>query len=98
MDEEKLQKLDYINENIIEKGYNPEELSNFIIKKTGIPMDSMNFDQLKNMIDKFKDQSLENTYQSVKSKEEVQIKESPEDLLYANQNYDITTQPPQKNK
>ena len=27
MDEKEAEKLDYINENIIEKGYNPEELS-----------------------------------------------------------------------
>ena len=31
MDEKEAEKLDYINENIIEKGYNPEELYNFII-------------------------------------------------------------------
>ena len=41
MEDEKTQKLVYINENIIEKGYNPEELSNFVIKKTGIPMENM---------------------------------------------------------
>ena len=32
MDEKEAEKLDYINENIIKKGYNTEELSNFIIK------------------------------------------------------------------
>ena len=31
MDEEKMKKLSYINENIIEKGYNPEDVSNFVI-------------------------------------------------------------------
>lgn len=55
MEDEKSQKLTYINENIIEKGYNPEELSNFVIKKTGIPMENISFSRLKEMIENFKD-------------------------------------------
>ena len=99
MEEEKLQKLSYINENIIEKGYNPEELSNFIIKKIGIPMENLNFEQLKQMIEQFKDQSLQDTYQSVKIKEDIKKKEdSPFDILYSPQIYDIKTSLQQKNK
>ena len=100
MDEEKIQKLNYINENIIEKGYNPEELSNFIIKKTGIPMDHIKFQQLKQMIEEFKDQGLQDTYQTVKIKEDNTKKkeESPLDILYSNQKYDIKTLTHQKNK
>ena len=100
MDEEKIQKLNYINENIIEKGYNPEELSNFIIKKTGIPMEHIKFQQLKQMIEEFKDQGLQDTYQTVKIKEDNTKKkeESPQDILYSNQKYDIKTQTHQKNK
>ena len=99
MEDEKLQKLNYINENIIEKGYNPEELSNYVIKKTGIPMDNMNFEQLKEMIEQFKDQGLQDAYQSVKIKEVGKNKEeSVLDLLYSNQSYDIKTKPQQKNK
>ena len=98
-EEEKVQKLTYINENIIEKGYNPEELSNFVIKKTGIPMENMGLEQLKEMVEKFKDQSLQDTYQTVKIKEVSKKEESPFDILYSNQVYDdIKTQPPQKNK
>ena len=33
MEDEKALKEKYINENIIDKGYNPEDLSNFVIKK-----------------------------------------------------------------
>ena len=95
MEDEKAQKLLYINENIIEKGYNPEELSNFMIKKTGIPMENMG---LKNMIDKFKDQSLQDTYQTVKIKEDEKKEESSFDILYSNQEYDIKTQTPLKTK
>ena len=35
---------------LIEKGYNPEDLSNFVIKKSGIPMEHLNFEQLEQMI------------------------------------------------
>ena len=99
MDEEKMKKLSYINENIIEKGYNPEELSNFVIKKSGIPMEHLNFEQLQQMIEQFKDQSLQDTYQTVKIKEVGKKKEeSPFDILYSPQSYDIKTQINQKNK
>ena len=175
-EKEKLEKLKYINKNITEKGYSPEELSNFILRKTGIPMNHMSFEQLKDMIEKFKDQSLEDIYQVAKTKNdekekkekkekekekkekekkvkeekekekkekkekekekkekekkekeqkekekekkslklkkplitikgiitkkehEEQNEESLSDLLYSNQDYDITTQPIQKNK
>ena len=99
MEDEKLQKLNYINENIIEKGYNPEELSNYVIKKTGIPMDNLNFEKLKEMIEQFKDQGLQDAYQSIKIKEVGKKKEeSPFDLLYSTQSYEIKTKPQQKNK
>ena len=98
MEDEKTQISEYINENIIEKGYNPEELSNFVIKKTGIPMENMNLEQLKSMIEKFKDQSLQDTYQTIKTKEVEKKEESSFDILYSNQSYDIKTQAPQKNK
>ena len=99
MDEEKMKKLSYINENIIEKGYNPEELSNFVIKKSGIPMEHLNFEQLQQMIEQFKDQSLQDTYQTVKIKEVGKKKEeSPFDILYSSQSYDLKTHTNQKNK
>ena len=161
-EKEKLQELKYINMNITDKGYSPEELSNFILRKTGIPMNNMNFEQLKDMIEKFKDQSLEDIYQVAKTKsaplrekekkekkekekkekekkekekkekekkekekkekeekekkslkikkpiitikgiktkkDEEQNDEALTELLYSNQDYDITTQPIQKNK
>ena len=99
MEEEKMKKLSYINENIIEKGYNPEELSNFVIKKSGIPMEHLNFEQLQQMIEQFKDQSLQDTYQTVKIKEVGKKKEeSPFDILYSSQSYDLKTHTNQKNK
>ena len=63
------QKMIYINENIIEKGYNPEELSNFIIKNIGIPMEALPFDKLKEMIEEFKNKGLTETYKTIKLNE-----------------------------
>ena len=61
--------MDYINENIIEKGYNPEELSNFIIKTIGIPMETLPLDKLKEMTEEFKNKGLTETYKTIKLNE-----------------------------
>ena len=99
MESEKIKKLNYITENIIEKGYNPEVLSNFIIKKLGIPMDRINFEQLKKMVELFKDQSLQDTYQTIKIQENNRKKEeTPINDLYSPETYNMTTHSQQKNK
>ena len=98
MEDEKTQKLNYINELIIEKGYNPEDLSNFIITKTGIPMEQINFDRFKELIEQFKDQSLQDTYQTITTKKEPKKDESPVDSLYSSQTYDMKTITNLKNK
>ena len=69
MDEKEKQKMEYINDNIIEKGYNPEELSNFIIKTIGIPMESLPFEKLKEMVEEFKNRGLTETYKTIKLNE-----------------------------
>ena len=66
IDDKEQQKMIYINENIIEKGYSPEELSNFIVKNIGIPMESLPFDKLKEMIEEFKNKGLTETYKEKK--------------------------------
>ena len=99
MEDEKIQKLKYINENIIEKGYNPEELSNFVIKKLGIPMENLNFERLKEMVEEFKDKGLQDAYQSVKTKEDGEKKENTSiDLFYSDQTFEVKTSAQQKNK
>ena len=99
MSNEETEKMTYINENIIEKGYNPEELSNFVIKKLGIPMENLNFERLKEMIEEFKDKGLQDAYQSVKTKEDGEKKEdTAADLFYSNQSFDVKTSAQQKNK
>ena len=99
MEDEKALKEKYINENIIDKGYNPEDLSNFVIKKLGIPLENIKFEQLKEMVEQFKDEALQDTYANAKKKEIGSKKEeSPFDLLYSNQSYDVKTKTNQKNK
>ena len=69
MNDEEVKKMEYINENIIEKGYNPEDVANFVVQKTGSPFDSLSFDKLKEMVELFKDKGLHDTYSTVKKKQ-----------------------------
>ena len=91
------EKMKYISANILEKGYNPEDLSNFVIKKIGKPIESISLDQLKKLIEQFKDQSLVDTYKNLDSnQEEEEIKEESndeiEDPFYNTMIYEIKTQ------
>ena len=98
------EKMKYISANILEKGYNPEDLSNFVIKKIGKPIESITLDQLKKLIEQFKDQSLVETYKNLdqtqedeeKTKEEIKIE--PDDPLYGAMTYEIKTQVQQDNE
>jgi hypothetical protein len=99
---ESQEKMKYISANILEKGYNPEDLSNFVIKKIGKPIESITLDQLKKLIEQFKDQSLVETYKNLDSNQEEEIKEEPkqekEDPLYSAMTYEIKTQVQQDNE
>ena len=98
------EKMKYISANILEKGYNPEDLSNFVIKKIGKPIESITLDQLKKLIEQFKDQSLVETYKNLdenqeeedKAKEETKIE--IDDPLYSPMTYEIKTQIQQDNE
>ena len=109
MEEKEKQKMKYINENILEKGYNPEELSNFIIKTIGIPIESLPFEKLKEMIEEFKNQGLTETYKTIKLNEQNQKKKekekeenkkmnSPLYNLYLPTSYEIETDIQQEKK
>jgi len=100
---ESQEKMKYISANILEKGYNPEDLSNFIIKKTGKPIESISLDQLKKLIEQFKDQSLVDTYKNLDSNQEdeeikEESKEEQEDPFYNTMIYEIKTQIQQDNE
>ena len=98
------EKMKYISANILEKGYNPEDLSNFVIKKIGKQIESITLEQLKKLIEQFKDQSLVETYKNLdqnqddeeKAKEEIKIEQ--EDPLYSPMTYEIKTQIQQDNE
>ena len=95
--------MKYISANILEKGYNPEDLSNFVIKKIGKPIESITLDQLKKLIEQFKDQSLVETYKTLdNNQEEDKTKEEPkeeqDDPLYSPMTYELKTPVQQDNE
>ena len=55
---EKAKKQKYLNDEIISKGYNPEDLSNFIIRMKGQPPDYMLFEDYVDIIEDFKNEKL----------------------------------------
>ena len=79
------EKQKYINENIIDKGYNPEDLSNFIIQKKAVNLDEISLKDLKILIEEFKNErlslsipiliKLENQNIEIKNNKENKIKE-----------------------
>ena len=109
MEDKEKKKMEYINENIIEKGYTVEELSNFIIKTIGIPMESLPLEKLKEMVEEFKNKRLTETYKTIKineknrksrelEKEEIKKLNSPFYNLYLPISYEIETDIQQENK
>ena len=67
---EKNKKMKYLNEEIISKGYNPEDFSNFIIRTKGMPPDLILLKDYVKIVDNFKSEQLKKTYSSVNSKKE----------------------------
>ena len=55
---EKNKKMKYLNEEIISKGYNPEDFSNFIIRTKGMPPDLILFKDYVKIVDNFKSEQL----------------------------------------
>ena len=53
MNEEEILKMKFINENIIEKGIDLEDITNYVKNKIGEEFDSLSLDKLKNMINSF---------------------------------------------
>ncbi len=69
MEEEK-ERQQYINSTLIEKGYNPEQLSNFITRIKGTDINSISFEELKILIEQFKNEELSKTILSVNLKKD----------------------------
>ena len=64
--DEDSEKLKYINENIIDKGYNPEDLNAFIINRRACSIEELKLELLKEEIDNFKNEQLKETFTTVK--------------------------------
>lgn len=97
-------KQQYINEHIIEKGYNPEDLSNFVSRTRGVKVEDLPLKILEKSIEHFKNEKLNQTYSSFaqsKTKEEkkkVPKKEVPLfDILYSPNTYELICKPQEDN-
>ena len=97
MEDEQAKKSQYINETIISKGYNPDDLSNFIMKEICMSINDISFEKLKIMIDKFKNKGLVDLYKTVKQQNE-QKPENLEEQLFYPEVFDIKTKKPKENK
>ncbi len=75
------EKQQYINDNLIEKGYNPDDLFNYCYRLKGIGIENLSLDELKNMIENFKNEQLIISLQSVKNKKEKTS--TPFEILYS---------------
>lgn len=78
-EEEKKQSL--INEKIIEKGYNPEDLSNFITRTKGVQYEQIASNQLDIIIDEFKTEKLRLSSTYILSKKK-SMKDMNDEILY----------------
>lgn len=84
---QKNQKQKLLNEEIISKGYNPEDLSNFIMRTKGIPPDFILYDDYITIIEDFKNDQLKQTYSFVNSKKKKE--ETLFEVFYAPEKYNL---------
>ena len=75
------EKQQYINDNLIEKGYNPDDLFNYCYRLKGIGIENLSLNELKNMIENFKNEQLIISLQSLKNKKEKKL--TPFEILYS---------------
>ena len=75
------EKQQYINDYLIEKGYNPDDLFNYCYRLKGIGIENLSLNELKNMIENFKNEQLIISLQSLKNKKEKKL--TPFEILYS---------------
>ena len=88
---QKNKKMKYLNEEIISKGYNPEDFSNFIIRTKGMPPDLILFDDYVKIVENFKSDQLKKTYSSVNSKKEKE--QTLFEVFYSPEEYTVNFEP-----
>ena len=85
-------KQKYINDNIIAKGYNLEDLSRSITVKTGLTINEITLDTLKKEVEFYKTQQLKESYKVAKEMKAGKTKK--DDIiteLYSQEKFNIKT-------
>ena len=94
--DEDSEKLKYINENIIDKGYNPEDLNAFIINRRASSIEEVTLDMLKIEIEQFKNEKLKETFTTIKKTMPLTKRDEQLNELYSNQVFIIKYLPLQE--
>ena len=90
---EDLEKQQFINENIIEKGYNPEELNAFIVNRRAGSIEEISLSILKEEVEAFKNSLLEDAYISIKKTMPITKRDEQLSDLYSNQTFKVNYLP-----
>ncbi len=86
------EKQKYINDNIISKGYNLDDLSRSITIRTGLTINEISFDTLKKEIEYFKSQQLKESSKLAKEMKGGKVLKSEAlNTLYSSQQFKIKT-------
>jgi hypothetical protein len=91
--DENPEKQKYINDNIIAKGYNLEDLSRSITVRTGLTINEISLDTLKKEVEFYKTQQLKESYRVAKEMKAGKTKK--DDIiteLYSPEQFSIKTQ------
>ena len=94
--DEDSEKLKYINENIIDKGYNPEDLNAFIINRRACSIEEITYDILKKEIEDFKNEQLKDTFFTIKKTMPLTKRDEQLNELYSTQVFQIKYLPLQE--
>ena len=96
--DENPEKQKYINDNIISKGYNLDDLSRSITVRTGLTINEISLDTLKKEIEFYKTQQLKESY---KASKEMKASKNKSELvsteLYSPEHFQIKTAPQLEN-
>ena len=97
--DESPEKQKYINDNIIAKGYNLDDLSRSITVRTGLTINEITFDTLKKEIEFYKTQQLKESYKATKEmKAAAKVNRSEISTeLYAPEHFQLKTAPQLEN-
>ena len=96
--DENPEKQKYINDNIISKGYNLDDLSRSITVRTGLTINEITFDILKKEIEFYKTQQLKDSYKATKEMKSAKISRNEISTeLYAPEHLQLKTVPQLEN-